>query len=122
MNPQSEAMGLRSIVLLLIIVKCLSASDEYLSNHNVNSTAFARSLSFAGNELLYLSELPLEQLLKVKKSLGELRQASVPAYHGDNELKEDVLESRMIGGGGGNFFQQQQPNALTLNEDQRINK
>lgn len=70
---------------------------------------------------MYLSELPLDQLLKVKKSLGELKQLSESAYHGDNELNEDVLESRMIG--GGNFFQSLvKPNALTLNEDQRIHK
>lgn len=111
----------RSITVLLIVLKCSKGSDDNHSNHNVNSTTFAKSINFAGNDLLYLSELPLEQLLKVKKSLRELRQTSSPAYLGDNEFSGDVLESRMIG--GGNFFQQQpKSNALPLNADQRINK
>lgn len=108
--------------MLLIALKYSSGNDENLLNHNVNSTTLASSLNFAGNDLLFLSEMPLEQLLKVKKSLGELRQpGEFAAYHGDNELKEDVLESRMIG--VGNFFQpQMKPSALTFNEDPRINK
>lgn len=88
-----------SILLTHIIVSLArDNSDNNLSNHEMNSS-LKHPLSFVND----LSELPLEELLKVKKSLHELRQTNFPEDGGDNhEAHEESLESRMID--RGNFF------------------
>ena len=81
-----------SILLTHIIVSLTrDNSDNNLSNHEMNSS-LKHPLSFVNN----LSELPLEELLKVKKSLHELRQTNFPENSDDNhEPHEESLESRM---------------------------
>lgn len=92
--------------------------NQQVQQHKVNNNLTTQSpitthsvpMNFAKNDLLYLSELPLEQLLKVKKSIDEIQQVSRHADTNDDddqhhpigvveELKstEDaVLESRII--------------------------
>jgi hypothetical protein len=50
------------------------------------STTHSEPMNFAKSDLLYLSELPLEQLLKVKKSIDEIQQVSrrAPPHQHDN--------------------------------------
>lgn len=88
-------------VVLIIILNIFQSSvasekNENLINHNINSTSLARPVKFMGNDLLYLSELPLEKLLQVKKSLDILKRTSYATYREDNEVEEDLLESRMM--------------------------
>jgi hypothetical protein len=87
-----------AFLLASIVFVANGNSDNYLSNHEMNST-FKHPLSFVND----LSELPLEKLLKVKKSLFELKQTNFQENHGgNNELQEESLESRMID--SGNFY------------------
>lgn len=70
--------------------------DENLTNHNINSSG-PGPLSFINKNLLSLSELPLDQLLKVQRSLNELRQTNVVPHNQDEiDLPDDVTESRMM--------------------------
>lgn len=92
----------KTLITLLVVISVaedLLASDfdEHLTNHNINSSD-PGPLSFINNKnLLSLSELPLDQLLKVQRSLNELRQTNVvPNNQDENDLAEDVLESRMM--------------------------
>lgn len=82
--------------LSLFLVSTASEKNENFNNYNkINSTLLARTVNFGGNDFLYLSELPLEKLLQVKKSLDELKQqTSYSAYRKDSE--DVLLESRMI--------------------------
>lgn len=89
----------RQIVLVLLIIATSRGLNAIvhggnLMNHNVNSSFFDRPLNFADGELMSLSELPLESLLKIKKSMNELRQTS---YVDDDDLKveDDVIENRV---------------------------
>lgn len=85
------------IVIASIVSITSGSNDNDLSNHEMNST-FKHPLSFVND----LSELPLEKLLQVKKSLYELKQTNFHENDGDNEPQEESLESRMID--SGNFF------------------
>lgn len=74
------------------------ASDQ---KNATNAHSEQQSLNFAQRDLLFLSEMPLEQLLKVKKSIDEIQQASRQVY--ENHKYEPIystagttLESRII--------------------------
>jgi hypothetical protein len=72
------------------------ANNEGLIDHFSNSsTTHSQPMNFENNNnLLFLAELPLEQLLKVKKSIEELQQLNGPE---NNEIMtETTLESRAI--------------------------
>lgn len=86
-----------SIVIACIVSITSGSNDNDLSNHEMNSS-FKHPLSFVND----LSELPLEKLLQVKKSLYELKQTNFHENDGNNEPEEESLESRMID--SGNFF------------------
>lgn len=83
-----------TLFVVVSVAKDLHASDidENLMNHNINSSD--PQLSFINKNLLSLSELPLDQLLKVQRSLNELRQTNV--VPDNQEENDDVLESRMM--------------------------
>lgn len=89
----------RSFLLTSIVSFGKGEGDNNLSNHEMNSS-FKHPLGFVND----LSELPLEKLLKVKKSLSELRQTNFLENEEDNNqgAYEESLESRMID--GGNFY------------------
>lgn len=85
------------IIVLAVSVNFMQISygnEENLANHNLNSTAFSRPMNFLDNDLLFLSELPLEKLLKVRKSLNELKQASFEVNR--QNYDDESLQSRMI--------------------------
>lgn len=86
-------------ILLASIVATTSENNEgNLSNHEMNSN-FKHPLSFVND----LSELPLEKLLQVKKSLYELKQTNFQENDSENnEPQEESLESRTVD--DGNFF------------------
>lgn len=86
-------------------------------NHNINSTSNARSVKFVENELLYLSELPLEKLLQVEKSLQELKH--ICEYSGPTE--DSLLSSRMLDDEVG-FRPDLQKKAITLVDEKKINR
>lgn len=89
---------LKSFFLASIVWCANGRRDNNLSNHEMNSS-LKHPLSFVND----LSELPLEKLLKVKKSLYELQQTNFLENEEDNhEAYEESLESRMID--GGNFY------------------
>jgi hypothetical protein len=89
----------RAFLLASIVSFATGEGDNNLSNHEMNSS-FKHPLSFVND----LSELPLEKLLKVRKSLLELRQTNFLENEEDNHrgAHEESLESRMID--GGNFY------------------
>lgn len=91
-----EAMAKILIILFVVVsvAEDLHASDfdENLMNHNNNSSD--PQLSFINKNLLSLSELSLDQLLKVQRSLNELRQTNEVSRN--QEENDDVLESRMM--------------------------
>jgi hypothetical protein len=63
------------------------------------TNAHSEPLNFAQRDLLFLSEMPLEQLLKVKKSIDEIQQASRQVHHNHNyepPLDTAAMESRII--------------------------
>lgn len=86
------------ILLASVGANAIESNEGNLSNHEMNSN-FKHPLSFV-NEL---SELPLEKLLQVKKSLYELKQTNFQENDSENnEPQEESLESRTID--DGNFF------------------
>lgn len=100
------------LLLILLILNSSASSerplnttstinDESLINlTNAHSNA-PQSLNFEKSNLLFLSEMPLEQLLKVKKSIEEIQQVGGLNYN-RNHATEIVttagttLESRII--------------------------
>jgi hypothetical protein len=60
-----------------------------------NEESFERKpLPFAENELLYFAELPFEELLKIKKTLNDLKNSKNNDQSEGNEF-ESFSESRM---------------------------
>lgn len=106
------------IALLFIVVTGLVQSivnDANLLNHSVN---FSTPINIVDSDLMSLSELPLEQLLKIKKSMRELRQAAFldeSQDANDDEEEEEALESRMMDNSPGK-------SALALTDEHKINR
>lgn len=76
-------------------VMVLASSFVKTSSLRVENTTFPASgnhLNFLDDDLSFLSELPLEKLLKVKKSLSDLKYK---LGSNDNGITDDALESRM---------------------------
>lgn len=99
-------------LLLICLILNSSASSERPSNISTNNdenlknltnahSAAPQSLNFEKSNLLFLSEMPLEQLLKVKKSIEEIQQVGGLNYN-RNHASETLttagttLESRII--------------------------
>lgn len=74
------------LIILAFCISSLNGTDDF----GIDSNSI--SLSFLEN----LSELPLEKLLQVKKSLNELRQTNFSAIKNGNEMDEGNHESRII--------------------------
>lgn len=104
----------RAVIIFLLIKSLVCEVDNPTNNESleskqpvINSTTtqtpitHSVPMNFAKNDLLYLSELPLEQLLKVKKSLEEIQQVN---RQGDIGVVEEntasaaaaAVESRII--------------------------
>lgn len=71
----------------------IAGSENNFSNHHVNRSLSTRPNSFLENDLQHLSELPIEKLLKVRKSLTDLIESKFDV-HPMSEL--DDMQSRMI--------------------------
>lgn len=76
----------------------ITVSDQ---KNSTNAHSLPQSLNFPQRDLLLLSEMPLEQLLKVKKSLDDIQLVSrqVQANHNYelfNANPGTTLESRII--------------------------
>lgn len=99
------------VLLIFLILNSTASADEVGSNTStindetsINSTnahsGVPQSLNFEKSNLLFLSEMPLEQLLKVKKSIEEIQQVGL--NYNRNHASETVttagttLESRII--------------------------
>lgn len=93
-------VSLKQILFVIgwnILSVAFSSGDfSNLMNHHVNARSYARPLNFAGSDLIYLSELPLEQLLHVKKAINELKQMNFPNLQEESIRRHDLLENRMI--------------------------
>lgn len=98
--------------LLIFLILNSSASSERPSNISTNNdenlinltnahSAAPQSLNFEKSNLLFLSEMPLEQLLKVKKSIEEIQQVGGLNYNRNHATETlttagTTLESRII--------------------------
>lgn len=71
----------------------IADSDNNFSNHHVNRSLPTRPTNFLQNDLQHLSELPIEKLLKVRKSLTDLIESKFDV-HPMSELSD--MQSRMI--------------------------
>lgn len=106
-----KKIKLWKFLLLILLILNSSASSERPLNTTINDeslinltnahSAAPQSLNFEKSNLLFLSEMPLEQLLKVKKSIEEIQQVGGLNYN-RNHATEIVttagttLESRII--------------------------
>lgn len=110
------------IVGLNILSVAVTRSDvSNLMNHNVNSSSYASPLNFAGSDLIYLSELPLEQLLHVKKAINELKQMNFPELQEDNDRSHDLLENRMLSDDQ-MFGSKLRKSAMALTDEKKIER
>lgn len=105
----------------ILSIAVTSGSDGNLVNHNFNASSFARPLNFAGSDLIYLSELPLEQLLHLKKSINELKQMSSPIAQDERDERDDLLENRMLSDDH-MFGQKLKKSALALTDEKKFER
>lgn len=113
-------MAKQSVITLLFIVITgvvqSIVNDENFLNHSVNDAP----ISIVNSDLMSLSELPLEQLLKIRKSMRELRQATFQSEPKDAyEEEEDTMESRMMESAPDTAMKK---TALALTDEQKINR
>lgn len=113
-------------VLSLFLVSTASGKNENFNNYKINSSLLARTVNFGGNDFLYLSELPLEKLLQVKKSLDELKQqTSYSDYRKDSGVEDDLLESRMMNSDvayASMFGSEPKKSAMALVEEKKLKR
>lgn len=88
------------LLLNYLIINSIANAE---SDQKKPTNAHSEPLNFVQRDLLFLSEMPLEQLLKVKKSIDEIQQASRQVYSNHNYEKPPIdttagtaLESRII--------------------------
>lgn len=106
--------------VLYIILITSSFIKNSVSHSRDSNTSFDAPDSFMENDLSFLSELPIEKLLKVKKSINELKHAKFKAENGENELFE-AKESRMSNDDNLNFNDHTlRRDALTSNNEIKI--
>ena len=80
------------IFLLLNFVLNVAQTQTFFNSTNAHNPP--HSMNFVPRDLLFLSEMPLEQLLKVKKSIEEIQQANqMEQIHRHDE---PALESRIV--------------------------
>lgn len=74
-------------------VVAMTESENNFSNHHVNQSSSTRPRHFLGDDLQHLSELPIEKLLKVRKSLNDLIESKFDVQ----PLSEQIdMQGRMI--------------------------
>ena len=131
--------SIRFIVLLLISVGDAGSknnNESLATNHKVKQqinntiqTPITHSvpMNFAKNDLLYLSELPLEQLLKVKKSIDEIQQVNqrvdehpIGVVEETGTTESAVMESRIINDSGFGNDKRRQNGALPMVTNQNL--
>jgi len=85
------------VALMMLAAAATAASANNSIKHSINSTQ-PQPLNFMESDLLFLSELPLNELLKVRKSIEEIQQTnaisdgSLPATKA--ETVDEQIESR----------------------------
>lgn len=105
--------------IILITSSLFKNSLSYFKYSN-ESFPLDESDSFMENDLSFLSELPLEKLLKVKKSINELKHAKFKAANDENEFIESK-ESRMSNDDNLNFSDHNlRRGALTSNNEIKL--
>lgn len=131
--------SIRFIVLLLISVGDAGSknhNESLATNHkvkqqinNTTQTPITHSvpMNFAKNDLLYLSELPLEQLLKVKKSIDEIQQVNhradehpIGVVEETGTIESTVMESRIINDSGFGNDKRRQNSAMPMVTNQNL--
>lgn len=132
--------SIRFILLLLISVGDAGSknnnNESLATNHKVkqqiNNTAqtpitHSVPMNFAKNDLLYLSELPLEQLLKVKKSIDEIQQVNqradehpIGVVEETGTTESSLMESRIINDSNFGNDKRRQNSALPLATNQNL--
>ncbi|CAG9805957.1 unnamed protein product [Chironomus riparius] len=131
--------SIRFIVVLLISVGDAGSknnNESLATNHkvkqqinNTTQTPITHSvpMNFAKNDLLYLSELPLEQLLKVKKSIDEIQQVNqrvdehpIGVVEETGTTESAIMESRIINDSGFGNEKRRQNGALPMAINQNL--
>jgi hypothetical protein len=74
----------------------IAARAAEQQHHKPSTHHHSEPMNFAKSDLLYLSELPLEQLLKVKKSIDEIQQVSRRAPLHDNQQPDIISEIGVV--------------------------
>lgn len=95
--------------LIFIIVHVSAGNNESIVIDHQQSiktstplpTTHSEPMNFMKNDLLFLSELPLEQLLKVKKSLNEIQQVNRQSNVGSEigVVEEEIMPLSSINEG-----------------------
>jgi hypothetical protein len=111
----ANAIKLLVTSLVIFNTRIRAQTSSNLINHEMNFEASARPFHFIENDLTALSELPLEKLLKVKKSLNELKQVKFNVENVDNEER---MESRIIHENGN----LRRKSALALTDEHMFNR
>lgn len=84
--------GKSRVFCVMVLTSSFVKTSLSLRDENTTFLESANHLSFLDDDLSFLSELPLEKLLKVKKSLSDLK---FKLGSNDNGKDDDALESRM---------------------------
>lgn len=72
----------------VLLLKFIS-SENFINHHSEQNMSTRRPWRFEEDDLTTLSELPLEKLLKVKKSINDLRSSRAQA-----EVRDERVENR----------------------------
>lgn len=122
LNQQLISNMRKTTKLFYIILITSSLFKNSLSYFKYSNESFPlnESDSFMENDLSFLSELPLEKLLKVKKSINELKHAKFKAANDENEFIESK-ESRISNDDNLNFSDHNlRRDALTSNNEIKL--
>lgn len=122
LNQQLISNMRKTTKLFYIILITSSLFKNSLSYFKYSNESFPldESDSFMENDLSFLSELPIEKLLKVKKSINELKHAKFKAANDENEFIESK-ESRMSNDDNLNFSDHNlRRGALTSNNEIKL--
>lgn len=84
--------GKSRVFCVMVLTSSFVKTSLSLRDENTTFPESANHLNFLDDDLSFLSELPLEKLLKVKKSLSDLKYK---LGSNDNGKDDDALESRM---------------------------
>lgn len=117
------------IILTKNVCKC-GANDLNGPDNLIKSWNASRAVNFMESDLSYLSELPLKQLLKVQKSIGDIKRTSsssgldYEADFGTNRLSDNRynLNGRIINDEFGVHFRNESASALPLINPNRFDR